>query len=397
MGCAGDVAPPASVALDDKPELATIDVETFEVGRQPWPSLVSSQGSLFGDESSVIGAKVAGRVQKVHVEMGDYVQSGDSLMSLDHDEFQLLVEQADAQLQQARSAVGLSPGADVESLRPDNAPPVRQELALWEEAKNNLRRATELRKNNAISQGDVDQATAAERVAAARHASALNSVAEKIALIGVRKAELSLAQQRLKDATIYSPMAGFVRQRFVAPGAYLSVGQPIVELVRTDPLRYRGSVPEKYAQQLAIGQAVELQIESVPDPITVHITRVSPMLDQTSRALTFEAEVENPDHRIRAGLFAEAKVVLDSEAEALVVPTSAIVEFAGTQKVWKVVDGVAQEMEVLTGERRGAKRSILTGLETGDQILVNGQKGKVAVVHNLQTSQAADHAEVAKE
>ena len=173
-------------------------------------------------------------------------------------------------------------------------------------------------------------------------------------------------------------MDGYVEQRQVAPGTYLAVGQSIAVLVRTNPLRFRGTVPERHAQSIAVGQPVRLKIESVPEPLTAAITRVSPSLDQQSRALAFEAEIDNSDYRLRTGLFVQAEVVIDSSARALAIPDSAAIEFAGSEKVWKIVDGVAAEQAVLTGARRDQQREIIEGLVVGDTILRDASKGRIA-------------------
>ncbi|MCR9295854.1 MAG: efflux RND transporter periplasmic adaptor subunit [bacterium] len=366
--------------------MPSIEAEVVTIDYQLWPTLVRSQGSLFGDEQSTVGTEVAGRVAKVHFDLGDSLQKGDAMVTLDLQEFELQVVQAEAQLQQARASVGLKENDDEQSLNPEAAPPVREALAIWQEAKSNLQRAKDLQSNNAIARGEFDQAVAAEHVAEARYSSALNSVLEKIAVIGVRRAELSLARQRLEDAVIQAPIDGYVQRRQVAPGSYLMVGQPIAVMVSTNPLRFRGTVPERHAQSLAVGQEVQLRIESVDQPRLAKITRISPMLELQSRALVFEAEIPNDDLSLRAGLFAEAEIVIDPQAQALVIPHSAIVEFAGTQKVWKVVDGVAGEQEVLAGARREQGLQILEGLNVGDRILLHGEKGKIArVVTNTST------------
>lgn len=366
----------------DEKELPEIVAEVLSVDPQVWPTIVRSQGSLTADEQTVIGAKVAGRIARVHFELGDYVEEGTPLVTLDQDEFLLQVEQAESQLKQARAAVGLMPGDPVEKLDPLNAPPVRQERALWEETRQRLQRLEDLKVENAVSSSELEQASADERVAEARYASALNGVREKIALIGLREAELGLAQQRLKDAVIAAPLSGFIRQRQVAVGTFLNVGQSIGTLVRTSPLRFRGSVPEKYAQLLHTMQQVHLQVESVAEPLITTVARVSPTLDPSSRSLAFEAEIDNSDLKLRAGLFAEAEIVVDPDATAIVIPATAVLEFAGARKVWKVVEGVAQEKSVLIGERRGEQVQIVQGVESGDRILQDASQGMVARVQS---------------
>ena len=104
---------------------------------------------------------------------------------------------------------------------------------MWNEAKANLERARQLQIDRTITRAEFDAIVAAERVAEARYAAAVNSVLEKIATIGVRQAELSLARQRLEYAVIRAPFDGLVQQRHVAPGAYVQIGGSLVTLVRS--------------------------------------------------------------------------------------------------------------------------------------------------------------------
>lgn len=365
----------------NEPEQESLVAEIMPVKLVTWPTIVRSQGSLFSDEQSVLGSKVAGRVATVHVDLGDQVKQGEPIVTLETDEFRLLVEQAEAQLEQARSAVGLAKSVPLSELSPENSPPVRQERAIWDEVKRNLKRASNLMKENAMSQGEFDQIAAAERVAEARFSAALNGVREKIALISVRIADLALAKQQLTEAVIRSPINGLVARRDVAPGTFLSAGQAVAVVVRTNPLRFRGTVPERFAQSLQVGQAVKLKIESIEQPRITSISRISPALDQQSRALAFEANLENDSMQaMRTGLFAEAEVTIDTAAQSIAIPNSAIIEFAGAEKVWIVVDGVASEREVLCGMRRGELREVVEGLQPGDLILTEASQGRVAKV-----------------
>jgi RND family efflux transporter MFP subunit len=363
--------------------LAVLQAEVLTVRPGPWPLVVRTQGSLVADEVAVIGARVAGRVADVHVDLGDIVRAQAPLVTLDRAEFQLQVSQAEAQLAQARAAVGLGPDDPVEKLDPKSAPPVREEKAVWDEAKAKSLRWQQLRAQNAVTETDYEQVISAERVAEARYSSALNSVNEKIALIGVRAAELALAKQRLEDAVIVTPFDGLVQQRRVAPGTFVQVGNAIATLVRSNPLRFRGTMPERHAQHLALGQQVRLHIESETEPRVAEVTRISPVLDELSRALLFEARVENNDGRLRTGLFAEAEVVLDPAATSIVVPASSLVEFAGAEKVWKVVDGAAREQIVQTGQRRPDGVEVVSGLSAGDVILRDAGLGRVARIEPL--------------
>lgn len=354
--------------------------EVLQVQLQSWPSVVRAQGSLVADEISTVGAKSAGRVDAVHVDLGDKVEQQTPLVTLDQKDLTLVVQQVEAQLSQARAAVGLMPGQSAEILDPPNAPPSREAKAVWDEAIANTNRLRQLRQQQAVSDAQFDQALSSERVAEARYASALNGVREKLAEIAVKTAELALAQQKLRDGITLAPFSGEVQARFVAPGTFVQIGQPLVALVRTGTLRFRGSLPERYAQRIAVGQSVTLRFESSNQPLTVKVTRVSPALDEVTRSLTFEASLDNRDGALRPGLFAEAELVLDPNASAVVVPASAVVEFAGAEKVWKVIGGQAQEQPVRIGRRTDEGYEIREGLAAGDIILVQGKEGRVARV-----------------
>jgi len=126
------------------PTEAVVQGTELTIESVSWPKLVKSQGTLIADEVTTVGAKVAGRITEVPVDLGDIACENDVLVHLDPKEYRLLSEQADAQLLQARSAVGLKPGDPVEGLNPDNAPPVRETRAVWDETKKAVERIRQL-------------------------------------------------------------------------------------------------------------------------------------------------------------------------------------------------------------------------------------------------------------
>ncbi len=363
-------APPAAVACT---------VAASEL----WPRTVRVQGSLWGDEHATIGAKIAGRVKEVRVDLGVAVAEGEILATLDTQDLELEVRQAEAQLQQVRAKLGLKADQSDESLDPRAVPSVLQELAVWNDAKSKLKRAETLISSNVISDEELQERRAEADVAEAKYLAALNAVDEDVALLAVRRTEIGLAQQRLADATIIAPFAGQVEQRFVAPGVYLNVGQPVVALVRVDPLRFRGGVPETQATQVNEGQEVLVSVAGSAEPLVARISRISPSLDTSSRALTIEADVPNPESRLRTGLFAEAEIVVDPQSKTLAVPEDAVFEFAGVQKVWIVQDGQALERQVTTGRRGRGRVEILEGLIEGDTVVADAEQGRPGPVRTV--------------
>jgi RND family efflux transporter MFP subunit len=378
-GCGGrpEPAPPAAGAAETEARR----VQVVEAARRAWPLTVRVQGTLVEDESAMVGAKVSGRVREVLVDLGTPVEAGQVVARLDTEEFDILVRQAEAQVAQARATLGLKGDTPDDQLDPRKAAPVLQEMALLEDARRNLQRARRLTDKSVFTQEEVQARESTFQVAEARYASSLNAVQENIALLALRRAELALAVQNREDAVLKAPFAGIIQERRVAPGAYVNVGQPVVTLVRIDPLRFRAGVPERAATGVSVGQMVRLSLEGQDAPIELKISRISPSLDVTSRALTIEADLENSAGRWRSGLFAEAEILVNADQLALAVPLASVVAFGGVEKVWVIKDSRAEPRAIRTGRRDAQFVEIVDGLSAGDIILANGQQGREGLVH----------------
>lgn len=378
-GCS-EAPTPHEALKPETTEIPTVTVTPAQL--HTWGKSVNVHGTLLPDEEAVLGCKVAGRVAEMLVDVGDLVRKGQPIARLDEVQLRLEVKHTEALLAQACAAVGLDPTKPTSTMVPENSPVVRQERALLDQAQLNLERTQALRRQGVTTQEELDQREADYRVAVARYAAALNAVAEKLALIEVRRSEVELAKNAVTESTIFAPFDGLIEERSTAAGAYISAGDPVVSMVRTDKVRFLGAVPEKQSHFARIGQQVLIHFEHQAEPTIVEVSRLRPQIDASSRALMFEADVANPDLLLRPGAFASADVVVDPSAQALVVPESAVTQFAGVEKVWRVIDGEAKEVAIRTGERREGLVVVAAGLEVGDAIITDGslgQPGKVRI------------------
>ncbi|MHB1037601.1 MAG: efflux RND transporter periplasmic adaptor subunit [Pirellulales bacterium] len=380
-GCryqAADESDPAeAAAAAPAPKLKVARVEL-----RHWPRVIRVQGSLLGDERAVVGAKVAGRVKEVGVDLGSVVNQGDPLVALETESLDLAVKQAEAQVEQARAQLGLKPGDNEETLNRTTVPSVLQEQALRDEAKAMLDRSTALVAKRAITAEQLQQRQAASHVADAKYVAALNGVDELLAELKVRRAELALARQKCDDAVIRAPFEGVVQERQVMPGEYLQVGDAAVSLVRTNPLRFRAGVPEREASRVRPKQEVRIEVEGHADSFRAEVSRVSPALDLTNRSLIVEADLPNPNARLRVGLFAEADIVVDPAARVLAVPAAAVTRFAGVEKVWVIRGDQVASRLVEIGRRSETLAEILDGVAAGDLVACDARlarPGRVSV------------------
>ncbi|MCA8949100.1 MAG: efflux RND transporter periplasmic adaptor subunit, partial [Planctomycetes bacterium] len=151
-----------------------------------------------------------------------------------------------------------------------------------------------------------------------------------------------------------------------------------------DPLRLRLEVPERAAGEVRPGQQVSFTVDGVDGDFAGKVTRLGSAIDRTNRTLTVEAEVENGGGRLRPGGFCRASIVVADDDPVTAVPATALLSFAGVDRVFTVADGKAVEHLVTPGRRLGELVELRDGLaadaavvsEPGD--LVQGAPVRVA-------------------
>lgn len=301
-----------AAAAPDQP--VTVTVETVSIERVE--RTVDFVGTLRADAEAEVATEVDGRLLTIEADLGDQVKEGQVLASLDSATLDAQLREATANLQKAST---------------DEA------------------RAEKLKAQGVMSQQEFDTISSAQHVAQARR--------DVLAI-------------HLAHTKIRAPFAGRIAKRMVDVGNYVRVGTPIFVLVADDPLRLRGEVPERFVSELAIGQRVRGTVEAFPGEVLEgRLARISAAADSTSRALTVEATIPNPDGKLKVGFFCKAAILTKSDAEALVVPIEALVNFAGVTRVFVVDDGgTARSRPVRTGLALGTKVEIVDGLSRGQRV-----------------------------
>jgi RND family efflux transporter MFP subunit len=347
---------------------------------------VSTTGTLAADEQVVLGTKAAGRVAELLVDLGSRVRRGETVARLDPTDVQLRVDQAEAALQQARVRLGLpAMGAD-DDVVPEQTSLARQARAVLEESQLTRDRMERLWQEGGIARAELDAAVAALTVAEGRYQDALEEARTRQAVLLQRRSELALARQQLKDTIIASPIDGAVSERRTSVGEFLAVGTPVVTLVKMHPLRLRLMVAERDASAVRIGQTVRVTVEGAPGEASGRVARLSPAISEQNRTLLVEAEVDNEDARLRPGAFAKADIVVAGDVRVITVPATAVVVFAGVEKVLTVDNDHAVEVRVQTGRRLGSDVEIVSGLSAGTRVVE--QPGNLTTGQRVTTTDA---------
>lgn len=344
---------------------------------------VTAPGTLAADEQAALSFKVAGRVNEIKVDLGSQVSKGQVIANLETTEFKVRLQQAEAALQQARVRLGLPPQGADDGVEAENTSLARQARAVLEEAKSNRERTVQLVNQGIQSKADLDRVESTFKVAESRYQDAIEEVRNRQAILLQRRSELAIAQQQLIETTLYAPFDGAVRERRASLGEYLNSGAPVATIVRLHPLRLRLEVPEREAQGIKINQSVRVLVEGDNHPTypgraySGRVARLSPAFQEQSRTLIIEAEVDNRQGNLRPGSFAKAEIQTTATSDVVMVPASAIVTFAGIQKVFSVKDGKALEKNVVVGKRPERQPGdqedwvVVEGLDAGAPVVLS--------------------------
>jgi RND family efflux transporter MFP subunit len=251
-----------------------------------------------------------------------------------------------------------------------------------DEAVTTRRRALTLVEQGVIARAEYEAANASYKVAESRYQDSVEEIRNRQAIVSQRRSELNLARQQLSDTAVYASFDGTVQEKRASIGEYLAAGAPVVVVVKMNPLRFRAEVPERDSASVRSGQNLRLTVEGAAQSYAGTITRLSPSIIEQNRVLVVEADIAN-DGALRPGSFARAEIYVDTTSMGVTVPTSALVTFAGIEKVIMVENGKAVERPVTTGRRAAEWTEIIAGVKVGEEVVVdpgNLQSGQPVTV-----------------
>ncbi|MFY9342394.1 MAG: efflux RND transporter periplasmic adaptor subunit [Planctomycetota bacterium] len=352
-----------------------VPVQLTVAGTRELPKKAPVTGVLAAQEELVVGFEVTGRLSTLAVDVGDVVADGVVIAALAAREFELAVQRAKAAIVAAEVRLGVAAGVDLEGLDVAATPAVREADAVQVEAKANRARIAEMVQERLSSLSQLEAADATLAVAASRVQKARDEVATWLAEARLLRIEALQAEKRLADCQVRAPWPGRVAARHAAVGQVVRSGEPVLTLLRIDPLRLRLRVPDRLAvAEVAIGQAVEFTVDGAEGVQRLgRIVRAGAAIDRGDRTRLVEAEVKNPDGALLPGAFCRAQIVTAAAQGVVVVPRSAVVTFAGVHRVFAVEGSgptaKAKGRLVQLGRSLGDEVEIVKGLDAGAAIV----------------------------
>ncbi len=189
------------------------------------------------------------------------------------------------------------------------------------------------------------------------------------------EAQLELLKVRLDRTLVRAPFAGVVGQRFVSLGDYVTRETRLAAIQTVSPQRAAFQVPERYAEQLKVGQQVSFRVASLPGrTFNGKVDFVDPVVQLPGRTITIKAQVPNPRRELQSGMFIEARLATAVRPNAVVIPEDAVLPLQGSNFVWVVSEGKATRRQVELGVRTPGFVEIKKGVENTEQVVVGGQE-----------------------
>ena len=342
--------------------------------------------------------KIGGRVAEVRVKDGDRVKAGDLLLRLEASEIEAQVAQAEAGHEVALANLEKTrAGARVEQLEQCRAG-LQMAEAGYDEAERSFNNARALYEEGIVPKQQLDQAEtqyiiadaqlkqAAEELKMAESGATAEDLKIIEAQVSQAAAALQLARTQLADARIVAPISGTVSGVVLNPGEMAGPGTPVVTINKLDTMEVQVNLTEKDVNRVSTGQEVDVLVPSVSkEPLPGKIHSISPVADPRTKTYKLKATLPNEDGRLKAGMTATIRAVIDAEKDTVVVPVEALLVQQGRQVIYVVEEGLARRRAVTVGLENGTAVSVLEGVDPGEQVVVRGQhylqeSGKVTIV-----------------
>ncbi|MCF7918459.1 MAG: efflux RND transporter periplasmic adaptor subunit [Candidatus Cloacimonetes bacterium] len=295
-------------------------VETENVKRETIREIREFSGTVRPEYKYMIAAKVAGRLMKLTMQVGDLVEADEIIGILDDAEYQIALLQAQANLADAESQLYV----------------IEQEL----------NRSQSLFDKEYLTLSEFEQVQAG-----------FNSAQAKVKLAD---AALKLAELKLEYTKLRASRAGFIAERFLDEGSLLSVNTPVFSIVGIDKVLIKSNLVEQVYGRIKTGQQASILTDAYAGEIfTGEVSLLAPVLNEESRMAEMEINVENTNYKLKPGMFCKIKLILSESINAQTLPNKAVLSENGNRGIFIVDDNIARYLAVETGISDESRTEIL--------------------------------------
>jgi RND family efflux transporter MFP subunit len=367
--CGRSAGTETSRAVPDLPTVAVVQVSRVDLST----GLVLTAEFEPFQEVDVM-AKVSGFIKQIKVDIGDRVQEGQLLATLEIPEMQDDLTRAAASVDEANAELATA----------------RDELQRAESAHDmahlSYSRVLDVSKKERglVPQQDVDEAHSRDLVAEAQVSAAKSHITACEQRIRVSQAEQSRFKTLFQYAVITAPFTGVVTKRYANSGSLIQAGtasqtqaMPVIRLSENGLLRLALPVPESAVPLIHLGEPVDVRVSALHRSFPGRVARFSGQVDQSTRTMKTEVDVPNPTLTLVPGMYAEVDLITEQRKNVLSVPMEAVDGSGNSARVFTVQpSGAIQIVPVGLGIETARQVEIRSGdLKDGDDVVVGSRSG----------------------
>lgn len=295
-----------------------LPVEAITLKEENLENNLNITGALIPNEMVSLRPEVAGLVEKVSFEEGQFVRKGTPLLYLNDDELRAQYDR------------------------------LNYTKKLYESQEN---RQKQLLSREAISQEEYDIV--------------LNQYNTNLA-------DLRLIEAQLSKTVIRAPFDGELGFRQVSEGSVIGSADVIATIVNVDPIKIEFSIPERYSNEIKAGSQIFFRSNISNEEAVGEVYAIEPNIDAATRTLKIRAKSPNKDKKFLPGMFVRIRLVLNEVDDALLVPSESVVPELEGYKVFVAKEGIVESRRVVIGQRTDTQVQIVDGLKPGEQVLTTG-------------------------
>jgi len=370
----------------EKEKEPVVSVQITPAKRATISQTVSAEAVVYPLQQATVSPKITSTVKEFLVQRGSRVKKGQLLAVLENKDLAAAVESTKGDFQQADAAYITTVNAGV----PQQVQKAELDALAAKSAFNAQQKLYDSRKElfqqGALPRRDFDAAEVALAQArslneqAQRLLADLQRLGKEQALKAAQGSRLSAegkyrgAEAQLSYSEIRSPIDGFVTDRPLYVGDLAAANQPILTVMDLSRLIAKSHIPQSEAAVLKVGNAAELKVPGIDEPIKGRVSLVSPALDPGSTTIEVWVEASKPNPALKSGMTVEISMTAKTVKDALVVPTSAAFKNAeGAEFVLLAgSDGHAHQKTVQAGVRNAEFTQIVSGVIAGDRVISSG-------------------------
>jgi HlyD family secretion protein len=363
-----------------------VTVQVIAAKRAAIEETVSSDAVIFPLQQAVITPKITSTIRKFYVQRGSQVKQGQLLAELENADLASAAEQSKGEYEQAEANYSTMTEAGLPQQIQKAKLDAESAQAAYDAQKKVYEARKELFAQGAIPRRDLDTAEVAlvqarsQNEQAQKQLADLNRVVEAQQLksvtgqLSAAKGKYLNAQAQLSYSEIRSPIDGVITERSLHQGELATANQAILTVMDTSKLIAKAHVAQAEALELKIGDAAELHVAGVDDPIKGKVTLISPALDPGSTTIEVWIEVSKPGGALEPGMSVSIDAVAKSAKDALVVPRAAVFKSPEGEDYVMVAgaDGKAHQANVKVGIRNKDFAEITSGVDQGSSIITVG-------------------------